>query len=174
MGEVADGGTAKIADSDARGLGARGRLAVTAEYAHELDRVADVLETDVREYEDVATLFFDGIDLLIESLEADPEQLTEGGDALEFAMSIRTLASTTRVAMASQGGLVATLRENAKISRVLRDPTNRIGSALERFAATTPRLDEWDRRLQALGVPLPPESDDEAFGSDPADATSEG
>jgi hypothetical protein len=171
MGKLADTASSRIADSDLRGLGMRGRLAVTAEYAHELEKVAGGLESDVSAYVDAATLFFDGIDVLLARIEEDPSQLDEG-DALEFATSIRTLAATTREAMASQGGLVASIKENAKISRVLREPSNRITAALGRFEAITPRVDDWDRRLQALGVPLPPDPPDELEdGGDSGDNT---
>jgi hypothetical protein len=41
---------------------------------------------------------------------------------------------------------------------VLRAPAGRITSTLGKFESATSVVDEWDRRLQTLGVPLSPEN----------------
>jgi hypothetical protein len=52
--------------------------------------------------------------------------------------------------------------ENAKVSRLLRNPTRRLRSMFGRFEQATSVLDELDRRLQALGIPMPPEDSEPA------------
>jgi hypothetical protein len=89
---------------------------------------------------------------IIERLEDEPSQLPE---VMEFGMTIRFLALSSRNALESLGGLSTSMQENARTSRVLRPPTRRVVTAIDRWAAATQLADEWDRRLQALGVPLP-------------------
>jgi hypothetical protein len=48
------------------------------------------------------------------------------------------------------------MTEAARAARVLRAPVRRVANALDRFAVATQLMDEWDRRLQALGVEVPP------------------
>jgi hypothetical protein len=69
-----------------------------------------------------------------------------------------------RGALSELAGFTEIMKENAKISRVLRSPTDKIVGALQKFGSATEVADEWDRRLQGLGVPVPPldwEPDDE-------------
>jgi hypothetical protein len=53
--------------------------------------------------------------------------------------------------------LVEAIGSNASASRVLRAPSLRLTAALDRFAGATSVIDEWDRRLQVLGIPMPPD-----------------
>ena len=52
-------------------------------------------------------------------------------------------------------GLVKSIESNASASRVLKGPSRRLTAALDRFVSATSVIDEWDRRLQALGIQVP-------------------
>lgn len=154
LGAGAQAATRQMAESDARGAGMRGRLAVTAKFAQEMDRIAEQLEDDVSNYEAALGAVSAGNLAIIQRLEEDPAQLP---DAMDFGRLLRQTAAITRQAMESQQGFVASINEAARGSRVMRGPARRVSSALERFAAASQATDEWDRRLQALGVDMPPE-----------------
>jgi hypothetical protein len=153
LGALAEHATEEVEASDARGGGMKGRLVVATKYAAGLDALADGLEAVVDEYEDACRSVSAGILALIGTLEADPSQLDEQSD---FTSSIRGLAQIARESLGSLAGMTDSMKENSKISRVMRAPTRRITSAFDRFSATSSSIDEWDRRLQALGVPVPP------------------
>lgn len=89
---------------------------------------------------------------LIQRMESDPEARDEGQD---FGKVSRRSVQVSRDAMASFSGLVESIEFNASASRVLREPSRRLTAALDRFARATSVIDEWDRRLQALGIPVP-------------------
>jgi hypothetical protein len=154
MGKLADDAVSKSAQSDAQGRGMRGRLVVAVEYAQALSKVADDLEGDINEYVAALSAVSDANLALIERMEADPSQLAE---AMDWALITRRLADSARTSMASLGGLLGSMEENAKLARVLREPTRRIAAALRRQSEATGVMDEWDRKLQALGVPVPPD-----------------
>ena len=148
----------------------RGRLAVTANFANSLDAIAERLEAHVAAYESSLTPISSANIAIIERLEEDPSQIE---DAMDFALAIRGLATISRESLSSLSELLTSMEENARLSRVLRAPTKRVLRALDRFASATQRVDEWDRRLQALGVPLPLSSEEgnerEDTGSTQAD-----
>jgi hypothetical protein len=102
---------------------------------------------------------------LIERMEQDPGDLDEGQ---EFGMAMRQMAVTTRDSMGTLAEMVDGINANARLSRVLREPSARLTAALDRVANTTAVVDEWDRRLQSLGIPLPPEDWEPDFAEDEA------
>lgn len=73
-----------------------------------------------------------------------------------FGMVSRQSAHISREAMTSFAGLVKSIHSNASTSRVLKEPSRRLTAALDRFVSATSVIDEWDRRLQTLGIPVPP------------------
>jgi hypothetical protein len=156
MGELAQEASEKMARSDAQGRGMKGRLAVAVEYASGLKEIAAELERDVETYVEAMAAVSEGNLILIQRLEEDPSQLDEP-DSRDFALIVRRAAETARETSGSLSGLVEIIAENAKAARVLREPSRRIAEALQRFASASAMVDEWDRRLQALGVPVPPE-----------------
>jgi hypothetical protein len=155
LGDLAERSTAKIEESDAAGKGMRGRLQVATQYATELGSIAVDLVGAVEHYGVVLRTVSDGTLALISNIEHDPEQL-EDENVLEFAVTTRGAAAATRSSMSAFSGLAAAVAESAQVSRVVRDPSQKVLSALQQFAAVTSTIDEWDRRLQALGVPEPP------------------
>lgn len=159
LGDLAGTTTNEIAQSDARGGGMRGRLTVATRYADGLAKHAEDLEALVEQYEQACSAVSGGTLAMIEVLEGDPAQLDEP-EVEQYAAAIRSLARATRESLRSLSGMTASMMDNAKMSRVMRAPTRRVTSALDRFGATSQIIDEWDRRLQALGVPAPSNEED--------------
>jgi hypothetical protein len=167
LGQLANASAAEVATSDAQGRGMKGRLAILIKYASGMGEVAEELERASADYVKAMNDVSAGNLALIERLEEEPSLLDEG---MQWAQMTRRLSESSREMVASLGDFVESMKENAKLSRVLREPTNRIVSAFGAIAATTAAADEWDRRLQALGVPMPAEDwepeFDEPAGSD--------
>lgn len=166
LGEHANSSALKVAEADAAGKGMRGRLALVTRYAAGLDQIAAALEQDVAAYGAAFGSVLDGNLELVKRLEQDPDQIKED-PGRGFAIAIRGLAATSRNSVAVLAGLVDAIRENARMSRVLRSPSERLTAALDEFVRATSVIDELDRRLQSLGVEAPPEgwepgSDDDA------------
>ncbi len=155
MGRVTEEATEKMARSDAQGRGMKGRLAVTVEYANGLTRIAEELDRDVDDFADAMSAVSAGNLALIERLEEDPTQLQDP-QARDFGLVLRQAAQTARETASSLSEFVSLIMENAKMARALREPSRRISDALNRFTQASALVDEWDRRLQGLGVPLPP------------------
>jgi hypothetical protein len=154
MGDLAVASTQRMAQSDAQGRGMKGRLALTIEFAASLSKVAEEFEQAASVYVDAMEAVSSANLAIIERLEQDPSQVQEASD---WAMMTRRLAATARDTLSSVSEFADTMNENAKLARVLREPTSKIVRGLEQFAVATGVVDEWDRRLQALGVPVPPE-----------------
>jgi hypothetical protein len=171
LGELAEASTAALGRSDAAGKGMRGRLQIATKYARGLDVIADRLESSVDDYASVLGSVSDGTMALIESMAENPDNLADGQ---EFGMIARRTASMTRESMASLAEMVASMNANARLSRVLREPSRRLTAALDRFASATSTVDEWDRRLQSLGVPVPPEDWEPDFADDESDGGESG
>jgi hypothetical protein len=178
LARLAEASTADIERRDAAGQGMRGRLQAAATYASGLDKIAGRLETQVDRYVKALRSVSAGNLVLISQLEEEPTRL-EDPDAQSFALAIRGLAKVTRDSMSALASMVDSIQDNAKLARVLREPSDRLTAALTRVAEATSTVDEWDRRLQSLGVPAPPddwESDapDERGESNAPDAQGEG
>jgi hypothetical protein len=156
QGRLAADATAKTEQSDAQGRGMKGRLAVLVQYAEGLNAIAQDLESEVLQFEEAMAAVSGGNLAIIEQVEQDPSELNEP-TARNWALLLRRMAQISRDNAASSNDLVQNMMENAKLSRVLRDPTRRTASALDRFVKANAVMDEWDRRLQALGVPIPPD-----------------
>jgi hypothetical protein len=154
LGELSETSTEEIARSDAAGKGMRGRLLVTTRHANGLDAIANRLEAAVDRYASVLLAVSAGTLALIGRMEEDRDDLDAGR---EFGMITRRLAAITRESMTSFAGMVDSINSSARMSRVLREPSHRLTTSLGRFVENTSIIDEWDRRLQSLGIPIPPE-----------------
>jgi hypothetical protein len=154
LGGLAQKYADELGRSDAAGKGMRGRLQVITRFAVDAGVVAEQLDSVVDHYVSVLDPFSAGMIALIQRMENDPDARDE---AQEFGMLTRRTAAVTRESIAGLAGLVESIGNNASASRVLRGPSHRLTSALDRFVAATAVIDEWDRRLQVLGIPMPPE-----------------
>jgi hypothetical protein len=153
LDRAASDATARAAESDAQSAGMRGRLAVLTQYANDIDAIAGQLEADVTKYEEAMASVSAGNLALIGRLEEDPTELPS---AMDFLKLLRQMAMRTREGLEAQNGMIASMNEITSASQVVRGPVRRVAQALDRFAAASQAIDEWDRRLQALGVPVPP------------------
>lgn len=170
LGELATEASAEMQRSDSRGAGMRGRLAVATRFASKVDALAAELEADVERYVGALDAVSSGNLAMIDAIAEDQTQLADG---LDWAMLTRRNAKIARESVASLSEMMSSMQGTARLSRVLRPPTRRIADALERFGAATSTLDEWDRRLQSLGVQVPPddwEPDLESSQREPASA----
>ncbi|HEV2058199.1 MAG TPA: hypothetical protein VGR11_02510 [Solirubrobacteraceae bacterium] len=154
LGQLAEESAAQIARGDAAGKGMRGRLQVAARHAAGLDAIADRLEQAVEHYASVLSGVSAGSLALIARMEEDEDDLESGRD---FGLATRHVAKITRESMAGFAGMVESINENARMAKVLQKPSRRLTRALQRFAEATSIVDEWDRRMQALGIPQPPD-----------------
>jgi hypothetical protein len=164
LGALAERATEEMARSDAAGKGMRGRLNVVTRYAQSVDAIAGRLDEAVGTYESILMAVSAAAIVIIKKMETDPDAREEGR---EFGMLTRRAAAASRDAMASLAGLVDSIKVNAAASRVLREPSRRLTDALDRFVDATSVADEWDRRLQALNIPMP--ADDWSPELEPAD-----
>jgi hypothetical protein len=153
LGALAELATEQMRHSDAAGKGMRGRLQVITSYAASLEQITERLDPAVDHYVSVLDAVSAGMLVLIQRMEDDPDVRSEGRD---FGMVSRRSAKSSREAMASFAGLVKSIESNASASRVLKEPSRRLTAALDRVVNATSVIDEWDRRLQALGIPIPP------------------
>jgi hypothetical protein len=152
LGALAERSTANMTRSDEAGKGMRGRLQVITSYAGDLDGLAARLGSAVETYTSKLEAVSAGTLELIRRMETDSAALAEGQ---EFGAATRGAAAATRGAMLGFGDLVISIMENASASRVLRKPSRKLTSALDRFVDATSVVDEWDRRLQVLGIETP-------------------
>jgi hypothetical protein len=153
LGELAEVTTAEIGRSDAAGKGMRGRLQIATRHAQGLNSIADRLDGAVDHYASVLRSVSAGTLALIGAMEEDSDVLEQGQ---EFGMATRQTAGVTRRSMGQLAEMVDSMNAGARLSRVLREPTRRLTAALDRFTEATSLVDEWDRRLQSLSVPMPP------------------
>lgn len=152
LGSAAASATERTSQSDAQGGGMRGRLVVIREYAQEVDAIAEKLEADISKYESAMASVSAGNLAIIQQLEENPAQLSE---AMDLGMILRRLAAQSREGIESQRGFIEAMNQSTHATQVVRAPVRRVTNALGRFATAAQLADEWDRRLQALGVPEP-------------------
>jgi hypothetical protein len=169
LGALADAARDRTEQSDSAGRGMRGRLQVATWLAGRLSELGPRLDGAVDHYEEVLQAVSAANLLLIEAMEQDPEAREAG---YEFGMIVRRTAVTARESLTNLASLVDSLNDNAGLSCVLKEPTRRLTSALKRFANATSMVDEWDRHLQSLDIPIPsddwePAFDDEEQGEAP-------
>ena len=153
-GRLAEQSAAETSKSDAGGKGMRGRLQILTRYATGLNEIAEELEPATERYLSLYQHTIDGMDVLVTRMEQDPDERAAGKD---FAMLLRQNAAGTRESMSSTASLAANIRENASFSKVLRSPSVRLTKQLDRLVDSAQRMDELDRRLQVLRIPVPPE-----------------
>jgi hypothetical protein len=162
LGEAAQDFGEKLERSDASGGSMRAKLQIVAQYASALDRIGKPMDAAIDHYAQTLRGVSAGNFILIERMEQDAKALEEGR---EFGITIRGLARTTQESMEGLDGMTDAIRETAKASKLLKDPTRRLVSAFAKFRKETAIIQEWDRRLAALGIPLPPYEDENQTGN---------
>jgi hypothetical protein len=146
------GATEGMQRSDAAGRGFRGRLVVLTGLAHALADPAERYFARSEQYAADLASVDAGVLTLIRlaeegSMNDDPAQ------ASSLFGSILGLAEAGRANLESMDDLLATFKENAGLSRVLRPPLNRFSDGIRRIKDGQAVMDEWARQIEQL----PPE-----------------
>jgi len=157
IGALAIDATAKLEQNDASGGTISARLTIAINFAKALDAPADRLKALAQAYATNLGDIHSGMDALLAALEDDPKLLSEAG---EFPATVRQLASTARESMQVLNQLSISIGESRKIAKAMRDPARKLMKALSVFTEASAVMDDWDRRLQVLGVPIPEPPED--------------
>jgi hypothetical protein len=145
--------TGELAKAESRGTTAKAMLTIMNRWASRWNPIADQLGVHVASYSVGMDAIGAATSALIDLLESDPGQVPT---ALQWAIPFRSMASQARGAIAGLSGLLEAIESGTGYARALRRPIAKTKTAIDEFSATTGTLDEWDRRLQALGVPVEP------------------
>jgi hypothetical protein len=147
LGKLADAAAREMNESDTRGGGAAGRLAVTMRFAKALDGPAGRIERLGQSYaKDLVTI--DPVVLtLLEQADAD-ESAREEAD--EFLGGIHQLHANSGPAIESLGGLAVQLGDASKLSRSLRAPLRRVRHGLQGVLDGQSVIEGWERRATEL------------------------
>lgn len=147
IGTIADAATTEIARSDARGGGARGRLAIAERVAEQLETKAGTLEALSQEFVECVDRTDPGVVYLLERLEAEPETLKE---AEAFCASLRTLAASAVQIRPTIASFQRTMKDAGTMSRSMRNATTRLAGAAGRLPSAAERFIQWRDQLQQV------------------------
>jgi hypothetical protein len=150
MGDLARDATERVHESDARGAGTRGRLAIALEYADSLKGPAERLDEMVADYEQDLGDVSAGFDYLMGRIEsAEDLDDRESAAAKQFVSIVIDLGDSTHEAMDSLARLLGSLEQVGAMARPVRQQTTRIRRALERFSDASSKIFTWaDRAVQ--------------------------
>lgn len=145
FGELATAATAEVQESDAKGGGFKGRLAVANRLANKMNEPADRLEALSSQY--AAHLIT--VDPAVKHLIAIAvEQASQNKDETdEFFAAIRGLTEHSQSAAAQIEALVDTLDESSRYSRELAAPLTRVRSALQSLIDGHAMIESWSRQI---------------------------
>lgn len=144
MGEVAMTATQATAASDAAEKGFVGRLVVLRQFASELNDCADEFAPTVRDYVASLILIDPSTRLLIRLMKDSDDKEA----AATYVQSITDLAQSSSITTEQLLGLDKILTENAKLSKDLRAPTQRIHQSLQQMVDANSIFEEWLRLIQ--------------------------
>lgn len=142
--------TREIAQSDARGGGAAGRLRVAQNFAERLEEPANDIEQTAANFVGELTRMAPGISYQIGLIEENPSLLDNNEEARQFADSIRTLAQVAGESLAQVGTLADSVQNLGKISNRLRSVSRRMSLAIRRISDTSRIIEEWGDRMDRL------------------------
>lgn len=155
--EVNDSATA-LQRSDNEGRGFAGRLRVAKELAEKWNGPADLLEAQADEYGRE-------VDSLIAMIEYIVTKIEDGEESVEetrvFLESMADLAENAGEANVNIAEMATQARDTRKISRVLNDVGTRINRALNRFIASSAKIEAFGPRIRDL-LEVEGEADGEA------------
>lgn len=141
----------EMAASDARGGGAGGRLRVARDLAGRLEEPATTLEQLAADFVGELQRMAPGISYLVGLIEENPSILAEDEGARQFADGITQMAQTAEQSLAQVATLADVVQDLGKISTRLRPVTRRMSSAIRQISGTSRTIEEWGRRLDAVG-----------------------
>lgn len=147
MGQQAEHATKELARSDEQGKGFAGRLTVARRLAKQLEEQAGPLEQLASGYLQDILAVDSMVNIILETLRDQPSQVDE---MAEFLDSIEQLTGPAEEGLSSLSDLAQTLRDNAKWSKDLRRPSNRIERALRQMADTRTLFRQWQAQINDL------------------------
>jgi methyl-accepting chemotaxis protein len=140
----------EMAESDARGGGAGGRLRVAQELAGRLEEPATTLEQLAADFVGELTRMAPGISYQIGVIEEDPTILDNDEGARQFADAIQKMDQAAKESLEQVSSLADVVQNMGNISTRLRPVSRRMSSAIRRISGTSHTIEEWGRRLDAV------------------------
>lgn len=140
----------EMAESDARGGGAGGRLRVAKKFADSLEEPAAALEQSAAEFVGELGRMAPGFSYLLGEIEQDPSVLDSDEGARQFADAIQEMSQASEESLAQVGILADNVEYLGNISTRLRPVSRRMSSALRRIAGNSRTIEEWGQRLDAI------------------------
>lgn len=136
-----------IQQSDARGRGISGRLAIAEMTAKKLLNPASRLEVVSGEFAQTVDRIEPGISYLLNKLAEEPEQLKE---IPAFPDQIRALCEAARASVDGPILMLKNAAEIGKASRSLRKSAERFAPSFKRLADTSARVASWSKLVDKL------------------------
>ncbi len=140
----------QIAESDARGGGAGGRLRIARQLASRLEEPAADLEQLAADFVGELERMAPGISYQIGLIEENPSVLASDEGAEQFADAIVQLGQAAGESLAQVGTLADVVENMGSISTRLRPVTRRMSSAIRRISSSSRTTEEWKHRLEAM------------------------
>lgn len=137
----------EMAESDARGAGAGGRLRVAQNLAGRLEEPANTLEQLAADFVGELGRMSPGISYYVGLIEQTPSLLDENEEAREFADAIREMARAAEGSLSQVDSLADVVQTFGQISTRLRPVSRRMSSAIRRISGTSRTIEEWGQRL---------------------------
>ncbi len=141
-----------MAESDARGGGAGGRLRVAREFADRLEEPTTDLEQLAADFVGELGRMAPGFSYLIAQIEQDPSALDREEGAQQFADAIQQLAQAAEESLAQVDVLADAVEQLGKVSTRLRPVSRRMSTALRRISGSSRTIEEWGQRLDSIDL----------------------
>lgn len=128
---------------------ASARVGIVARFAEMLKSYADEFDKATNDFTTNMDNIDGGVNGILEYMSVNPESVTTL-DAGEFLDSIAGLARTSRASMEELGQFRVILKGLGGMSKLLRQPSNRMSDSLARIAQATRLMDEWEAAVIRL------------------------
>jgi hypothetical protein len=146
MGALAERSTPKMLEAPNAGA----KLLLANRYAQELEPKAESLETLAGLYADAVKRVDNGITYLLDRIERGEISPEERTAAIGLLNSLVGAGQAAETSIASVRGLADAVVGTSKATRLLRQPTQRVARALNRFNDATGTAIAWGSRAQTL------------------------
>jgi uncharacterized protein (TIGR02391 family) len=162
LGALAQQATLDVQESDRRGGGFKGRVAVIARLADAMRPYAEQLEDLATEYERVVSAVAPFFGFFIERMHIEAG-LSENRVARDTLRSLRRMITAADESGKSTETLAATMEQNSKLASALREPNLRAARALRRYVKASGMILAWKDAMASLAAEL--DVTDEAEGA---------
>jgi nucleoside 2-deoxyribosyltransferase len=144
--QIATSAVQQMAESDAKGGGFGGRLAITRKVATQLENAATQMEEAADNYEQAMSRVGPGMDHIISQLRADPVQREQ---AAGFVAAIKGAAAPVEVAIVNSTHFAEVIRGLGRFAKPLGGPGRRIGDAVERIVKQMTSVQRWAKDVDS-------------------------